>query len=184
MVKRDATAILVRMPTRLKRRLVREVARRGRTLNDVAVALVAERYGVAFEPSGHRSGASPGESPSVLLRVPVALRERLRAVADEQATSVNAIVVRALTEGLAIENPRRKDAMTHGNGRQNGRARSNGKVRVALVGVGNCANALVQGVEYYRDAPADQFVPGLMHVDLGGYHVGDVEFTAAFDVNA
>jgi myo-inositol-1-phosphate synthase len=61
-------------------------------------------------------------------------------------------------------------------------ASSNGKVRVALVGVGNCANALLQGVEYYRDADPDQFVPGLMHVDLGGYHVGDIEFTAAFDV--
>ena len=58
----------------------------------------------------------------------------------------------------------------------------NGKVRVAIIGVGNCANALLQGVEYYRDAAPDQFVPGLMHVDLGGYHVGDIEFTAAFDV--
>src|SRR5918994_694468 len=56
------------------------------------------------------------------------------------------------------------------------------KVRVAIIGVGNCANALLQGVEYYRDADPDQFVPGLMHVDLGGYHVGDIEFTAAFDV--
>jgi myo-inositol-1-phosphate synthase len=58
----------------------------------------------------------------------------------------------------------------------------NGKVRVAIVGVGNCANALLQGVEYYRDADPDQFVPGLMHVDLGGYHISDIEFTAAFDV--
>ena len=62
-----------------------------------------------------------------------------------------------------------------------GKPRSD-KVRVAIIGVGNCASALVQGVEYYKDAPADQFVPGLMHVDLGGYHVRDVEFTAAFDV--
>ena len=61
-------------------------------------------------------------------------------------------------------------------------ASTNGKVRVALVGVGNCANALLQGVEYYRNADSGQFVPGLMHVDLGGYHVGDIEFTAAFDV--
>jgi myo-inositol-1-phosphate synthase len=61
-------------------------------------------------------------------------------------------------------------------------ASSNGKVRVAIVGVGNCANALLQGVEYYRDADPDQFVPGLMHVDLGGYHIRDIEFTAAFDV--
>src|SRR4029450_7256515 len=59
-------------------------------------------------------------------------------------------------------------------------ASDNGKVRVAIIGVGNCANALLQGVEYYRDASPDQFVPGLMHVDLGGYHVGDIEFTADF----
>jgi myo-inositol-1-phosphate synthase len=59
---------------------------------------------------------------------------------------------------------------------------SNGKVRVALIGVGNCANSLLQGVQYYKDAPDDQFVPGLMHVNLGGYHIRDIEFTAAFDV--
>jgi myo-inositol-1-phosphate synthase len=65
----------------------------------------------------------------------------------------------------------------------NGKApRRDDKVRVALIGVGNCASSLVQGVEYYRDADPDEFVPGLMHVDLGGYHVRDVEFTAAFDV--
>src|SRR5437773_992119 len=69
------------------------------------------------------------------------------------------------------------------NGSPNGNARlDDGKVRVALVGVGNCANSLLQGVEYYKDAPDDQFVPGLMHVNLGGYHVHDIEFTAAFDV--
>src|SRR5919204_6300168 len=56
-------------------------------------------------------------------------------------------------------------------------------VRVGIIGVGNCASALVQGVQYYRNAPPDQFVPGLMHVDLGGYHVGDVEFSAAFDID-
>jgi myo-inositol-1-phosphate synthase len=65
----------------------------------------------------------------------------------------------------------------------NGKApRSKDKVRVALIGVGNCASSLVQGVEYYKDANPGEFVPGLMHVDLGGYHVRDVEFTAAFDV--
>src|SRR5213595_1597766 len=69
------------------------------------------------------------------------------------------------------------------NGSSNGRARlDDGKVRVAIVGVGNCANSLLQGREYYKDAPDDQFVPGLMHVNLGGYHVSDVEVTAAFDV--
>jgi myo-inositol-1-phosphate synthase len=55
-------------------------------------------------------------------------------------------------------------------------------VRVAIVGVGNCASALVQGVQKYADASADEFVPGLMHVILGGYHVRDIQFVAAFDV--
>jgi myo-inositol-1-phosphate synthase len=68
------------------------------------------------------------------------------------------------------------------NGKRNGKANLDDRVRVALIGVGNCANSLLQGVEYYNDAPDDQFVPGLMHVNLGGYHVRDVEFTAAFDV--
>jgi myo-inositol-1-phosphate synthase len=58
------------------------------------------------------------------------------------------------------------------------------KIRVAIAGVGNCASSLVQGVHYYRDADPAETVPGLMHVTLGGYHVGDVEFVAAFDVDA
>ena len=58
------------------------------------------------------------------------------------------------------------------------------KVRVAIIGVGNCASSFVQGVHYYRDADPKESVPGLMHVDLGGYHVRDVEFSAAFDVDA
>jgi myo-inositol-1-phosphate synthase len=72
--------------------------------------------------------------------------------------------------------------MTAENGKQNGRTNLEDRVRVALVGVGNCANSLLQGVEYYKDAPDEQFVPGLMHVNLGGYHIRDIEFTAAFDV--
>jgi myo-inositol-1-phosphate synthase len=59
-----------------------------------------------------------------------------------------------------------------------------GSVRVAIVGVGNCASSLVQGVEYYKDADPDSRVPGLMHVQFGPYHVRDVEFVAAFDVDA
>jgi myo-inositol-1-phosphate synthase len=59
---------------------------------------------------------------------------------------------------------------------------SDNKVRVALIGVGNCASALVQGVHFYREAKDDEKVPGLMHVNLGGYHVRDIEFSAAFDV--
>src|SRR5260370_8904722 len=59
-----------------------------------------------------------------------------------------------------------------------------GSVRLAIVGVGNCASSLVQGVEYYKDADPASRVPGLMHVQFGPYHVRDVEFVAAFDVDA
>src|SRR6476661_4312425 len=58
------------------------------------------------------------------------------------------------------------------------------RIRVAIAGVGNCASSLVQGVEFYRNADPTERVPGLMHVELGGYHVGDVQFVAAFDVDA
>ena len=61
---------------------------------------------------------------------------------------------------------------------------TNERIRVGMVGVGNCASALVQGLEFYRDATPGEEVPGLMHVDLGGYHVRDVEIVAAFDVDA
>ncbi len=61
--------------------------------------------------------------------------------------------------------------------------RQTDKVRVAIVGVGNCASSFVQGVEHYRQADPSERVPGLMHVDLGGYHVSDIEFSAAFDID-
>src|SRR5512145_1191594 len=73
------------------------------------------------------------------------------------------------------------------NGKTNGAARNGArddKVRVAIVGVGNCANSFIQGVQYYKDADPAEQVPGLMHVDLGGYHVKDIEFVAAFDIDA
>ncbi len=57
------------------------------------------------------------------------------------------------------------------------------KVRVAIAGVGNCASSLIQGVTYYAGARPEDKIPGLMHVDLGGYHVSDLEFVAAFDVD-
>ena len=56
------------------------------------------------------------------------------------------------------------------------------KVRVAIIGVGNCASSLVQGVEFYKNAKETDAVPGLMHVNLGGYHIHDIEFSAAFVV--
>ncbi len=59
-----------------------------------------------------------------------------------------------------------------------------GKIKVAIVGVGNCASSLVQGIHYYRDAKDNEFVPGVMHVNFGGYHIRDIEVVAAFDVNA
>jgi myo-inositol-1-phosphate synthase len=58
------------------------------------------------------------------------------------------------------------------------------KIRLAIAGVGNCASSLIQGLEYYREAAADESVPGLMHVELGGYHIRDIELVAAFDVDA
>ncbi|HEV7237244.1 MAG TPA: inositol-3-phosphate synthase [Ktedonobacteraceae bacterium] len=57
------------------------------------------------------------------------------------------------------------------------------KVRVAILGVGNCASSLVQGVHYYREAKAEDFVPGLMHVNMAGYHISDIEFSAAIDID-
>jgi myo-inositol-1-phosphate synthase len=68
---------------------------------------------------------------------------------------------------------------TNGSGRY-----QDDKVRVAIIGVGNCASSFVQGVRYYKDADPAESVPGLMHVDLGGYHVSDIEFSAAFDIDA
>jgi myo-inositol-1-phosphate synthase len=74
---------------------------------------------------------------------------------------------------------------TNGAAKGNGSARyQSDKVRVAIIGVGNCASSFVQGVHYYRNADSNHQVPGLMHVDLGGYHVSDIEFSAAFDIDA
>jgi myo-inositol-1-phosphate synthase len=73
---------------------------------------------------------------------------------------------------------------TDDGAKSNGAPARDDKVRVAIVGVGNCASSFVQGVHFYRDADATATVPGLMHVDLGGYHVRDIEFTAAFDIDS
>src|SRR4051794_11264081 len=69
-------------------------------------------------------------------------------------------------------------------GTSNGHLIDGGKARAAVVGVGNCANSLIPGVTYYADADPAEDVAGLMHVDLGGYHVRDIEFVAAFDIDA
>jgi myo-inositol-1-phosphate synthase len=78
------------------------------------------------------------------------------------------------------------DGSRFGSGKDggNGALRQRESVRVAIVGVGNCASSFVQGIQHYRDADPAEFVPGLMHVDLGGYHVRDIELSAAFDIDA
>src|SRR5918998_1386253 len=99
-------------------------------------------------------------------------------------SNANDVTADALAAGLGVPaagNRTRKEPMATTNASKNGR-RAQDKVRVAIIGVGNCANSLLQGVEYYRGASAEDSVPGLMHVDLGGYHISDIEFTAAFDV--
>src|SRR3989475_4558157 len=63
------------------------------------------------------------------------------------------------------------------------RGSRNKRIRVAIIGVGNCASSLVQGVHYYRGAKSGDRIPGIMHVDLGGYHIRDVDFVAAIDVD-
>jgi myo-inositol-1-phosphate synthase len=160
------------MPEALKRRLADEVERSGRSLNDVAVEILSARFAVPFTPTG-RGGKAPGEGGSVLLRMPAELKDKLAARARQRKKTVNDLIVETLAERLG------KDTMASTNGKPR---RSDDKVRVAIIGVGNCANSLLQGVEYYKDAKPEDSVPGLMHVDLGGYHISDIEFTAAFDV--
>src|SRR5207248_4876522 len=101
--------------------------------------------------------------------------------AGERRKTTHDLIVETLADGL---DPARKDTMSARNGKSSSNRDVPGdrKVRVAIIGVGNCANSLLQGVEYYKDASDDKFVPGLMHVNLGGYHVRDIEFVAAFDV--
>src|SRR5688572_6203921 len=175
------------MPAALKRAVVREVARRESNLNDVVVALLAERFGIRFVPSGRRRKVIPGAAGTVVLRMPPELRRELKAAARRRSVNVNDLVLLTLSAALDVpfaSNSGKDSRMASTNGSTNGRPRSKDKVRVAIVGVGNCANSLLQGVQYYKDAPDDRFVPGLMHVNLGGYHVRDIEFTAAFDVTA
>ncbi len=97
------------------------------------------------------------------------------------STNSNASNGRAAGNGAASSNRAASRSAASGNGAARYQSE---KVRVAIIGVGNCASSFVQGVHYYRDADPNQRVPGLMHVDLGGYHVRDVEFTAAFDIDS
>ncbi len=172
------------MPAPLKGALVREAARRGSNVNDVAAGILAEEFGVSYSPSGRRRKVLAGSSPVLLLRVPQELKDEIHLEASRRGSNANDVILAALADGLgvpSVSNRKGKESMVTQNGRKNG-ARSKDKVRVAIVGVGNCANSLLQGVEYYKNATPEDSVPGLMHVDLGGYHISDIEFTAAFDV--
>ena len=177
----------------MKEALVRETVRRQASLNDVAVGLLADSLGLLYRPTGRKSPL-PGSSPVLLLRMPDEIRRALQTESERTAQTLNDVILRALAHELGIpftSNRRRpaatgsgrgKEPMAATHGSKNGRARSKEKVRVAIVGVGNCANSLLQGIQYYRDASSSDTVPGLMHVDLGGYHIRDIEFVAAFDV--
>jgi myo-inositol-1-phosphate synthase len=170
------------MPASLKAALVRETARRSSNVNDVAAGILADEFRVPYTPSGRSRKVLAGGSPVILLRVPQELKDEIESDAERRGTSANEVILAALADGLGIPNgTKRKEPMATQNGSKNG-ARSKEKVRVAIIGVGNCANSLLQGVEYYKNASPEDSVPGLMHVDLGGYHISDIEFTAAFDV--
>ena len=170
------------MPAPLKGALVRETARRSSNVNDVAAGILSDAFGVAYTPTGRRRKVLAGGSPVILLRVPQELKDEIHAEAARSGANANDVILAALTDGLGVpQSGKRKEAMATQNGSKNG-ARSKDKVRVAIIGVGNCANSLLQGVEYYKDASPEDSVPGLMHVDLGGYHISDIELTAAFDV--
>jgi myo-inositol-1-phosphate synthase len=172
------------MPPPLKEALVREAARRASNVNDVAAGILADAFGISYSPSGRRRKVLAGSSPVLLLRVPQDLKDAIRAEAGDTGANANDLILAALAEGLGVppvSNRKGKELMASTNGSKNG-ARAKDKVRVAIIGVGNCANSLLQGVEYYKDAKHEDSVPGLMHVDLGGYHISDIEFTAAFDV--
>jgi len=107
------------MPGELKRLLSDEVRRSGRSLNDVAVGILASRFAVSFDPSG-RAGKEPGKSGSVLLRMPPELKDKLAARATQRRRNLNDLIVETLTERLAG-----KDQMASTNG-SNGKSRRGG----------------------------------------------------------
>ena len=135
------------MSSALKQRLAFEVARRESTLNDVAVGILADRFGVPFEPSG-RKGAAPGESGVVLLRLPPELKRRIQSTAFDHESNTNRVILEALAEHLGVRlepargsrvpfgGGRRGETMAQANGRQNGGGRSEDKVRVAVIAIG------------------------------------------------
>ena len=171
------------MPSSLKRALVREVARRGGNLNDLATGILAERFGVPYTPTGRRSPLA-GASGVTLLRMPEALKASIDAEATRTGSHANDVILQVLADelGIPFKSNRRKEPMASTNGKTNGRAaprtRSGSRSSAWATAPTRCSRAS----STTRTPTRRTFVPGLMHVDLGGYHVRDVEFTAAFDV--
>ena len=190
MAEKARTSVLIRMPQSIKDGVVAEAKQRSASVNDVVVSVLAERFSVPFAPSGRTSNAA-GSSNVVVLRMPPELKQRIHEAAFESRSNANDVVLETLSQRLGLtfaSNRRRtvpfgsvrgKDPMA---ATSKPRQRQNKKVRVAIIGVGNCANSFMQGLEFYKDAKDSEFVPGLMHVNLGGYHISDVEVVAAFDV--
>jgi hypothetical protein len=136
----------------LKGALVRETARRSSNVNDVAAGILAESFGIGYEPTGRRRKVLAGSSPVLLLRVPQELKDEIHAEASRRGAHANDVILAALADGLGVPSQSKrkgKETMASTNGSKNG-ARAKEKVRVAIIGVGNCANSLLQGVEYYR----------------------------------
>src|SRR5918994_1865191 len=153
------------MPAPLKGALVRETARRESNVNDVAAGILADEFDIPYPPSGRRRKVLAGASPVLLLRVPQELKDEIHAEASRRDSNANDVILAALADGLGVppvSNRKERKPMASTNGKENGRSKD--KVRVGIIGVGNCANSLLQGVEYYKDAKPEDTVPGLMHV--------------------
>ncbi|MGZ8695242.1 MAG: hypothetical protein ACXWYS_07365, partial [Gaiellaceae bacterium] len=145
---RKRSSVLVRVPSNLKERLAREVETTGQSLNDVAVGILAARFAVPYQPTRRRA-AAPSATGDVLLRMPPELKDKLSRRASERRRSTNDLIVETLSERLGVPTER-TTRMAQTNGSRNGHRRNDDKVRVAIIGVGNCANSLLQGVEFYK----------------------------------
>ena len=184
---RDRTSILVRMPSPLKGALVRETARRGSNINDVATGILAEelRYALRANRPSPQS-ASRVEAPVVLLRVPQELKDEIQAEASRSGAQRERRRGRTTLRGRARRSSRTSERKGH-HGRDVTAPRTVTRARRRRCGSRSSAWATAppppcRASSITRNAKADKFVPGLMHVDLGGYHISDIEFTAAFDV--
>jgi len=146
----------------------------------VRASNVAARPGSTVGSSGRgRPARRPDQTPSFTPTPTGRVDTNERTVARRPPGAGS----KARADARRVSNRGRNGQMTSSTGENAMTRKRSDKIRVAIIGVGNCASSLVQGVQYYQNAPEDQFVPGLMHVNLGGYHVGDIEFSAAFDID-